>query len=217
MVKYEIMKDALSKDKSIAKRNRKLFKDKGIIAINIMGSPGSGKTTLIKRLLESFKDFKKCGVIEADLATTIDAEALKDYAYDVFQINTSGVCHLTAEMIERAIKQMDIENIDILLIENVGNLVCPSAFDLGEILRVGLISSPEGDDKPAKYPSLFYGLDAVIITKADLLNIMDFNSDRVIDDALRIKSTIKPFIISAKNNKGIKELVDWILEFENKE
>jgi len=214
MVKYEIMKDALSKDKSIARRNRALFKENNIISVNIMGSPGSGKTTLIKSLINEKGDEMNCGVIEADLATTIDAEALMDIAYDVFQINTAGICHLTAEMIERALKSMDIENIDLLFIENVGNLVCPSAYDLGESLRVGLISTPEGDDKPAKYPSLFHGLDAVVITKSDLLNIMKFNPERVFDDAKRIKPGIATFTLSGESGEGIREFIDWIFNVE---
>lgn len=211
MVKYEVMKDALSRDKSIARRNRERFKDNDIIAINIMGSPGSGKTTLIKEILHRINKNYNCGVVEADLATTIDAEKLEDLAFDIFQINTAGVCHLTAQMLERAINRMNLSDMDILFIENVGNLVCPSAFDLGEILRVGLVSTPEGDDKPAKYPSLFHGLDAVVITKVDLIELTDFNLKRVFEDIKKIKSDIKTFSVSAKKEEGLEEFIEWIV------
>ncbi|MGQ9705387.1 MAG: hydrogenase nickel incorporation protein HypB [bacterium] len=211
MVKVEFMRDALGRQKKRTEKIRKFLFEKGVLSLNIMGSPGCGKTTLIESIIKNFHNQIPIAVIEGDLATTIDSKRLEDTGANIFQINTESICHLSPEMIERAISKMDIYDNSILFIENIGNLVCPASFDLGEDLRIVLLSTPEGDDKPIKYPVLFFGADALIITKTDLLRNVTFDIEKVIKSATYIKHDIEIFTFN-KNLKGDAEKIKFWIE-----
>ncbi|NHJ87135.1 MAG: hydrogenase nickel incorporation protein HypB [Asgard group archaeon] len=207
-----VLERVSKKNEQIANEIRLKFKENNIISFNIMGSPGSGKTTLIENTIEILKNKKNIAVIEGDLATTIDAERIREFGVEVLQINTGGMCHLDARLIFDAIERMDLTGIDILFIENVGNLVCPSAHDLGEDYRVILASVPEGPYKPKKYPVIYKDADAVVITKADLLeHFPDFTIEGLFAHAKEIKPDILTFTVSLKGKEHqFKEWIDWV-------
>jgi hydrogenase nickel incorporation protein HypB len=169
MAKLEIKQDMTALNKRLAQENRDLFAAGGIFVINMIGSPGAGKTTLLENILPALKRKWRIAVIEGDLATQNDALRIRQTGVPAVQINTNGACHLDARMISREIAQIDVESIDLLIIENVGNLICPSSFDLGEDMRIVVLSIAEGEDKPSKYPVAFLHADAAVITKTDLL------------------------------------------------
>ncbi len=212
MARYELMRDALGREKQRAERLHDFFAEHRILVLNIMGSPGSGKTTLIEKVIEKLKDDVTISVIEGDLATTVDSERIEKTGADVFQINTGGICHLSPEMVERAIDKMNIRDKSILMIENVGNLVCPASFDLGEDIRMVLVSTPEGDDKPEKYPVMFLGADIFVITKMDLIEMTDFNIDRAIKSVQKIKHNTEIFTFSRDSNEDAKRISTWLKE-----
>lgn len=201
----------------IAHENRELFKKHNVLCINIMGSPGGGKTTLIEKTIETLHGKKQFAVIEGDLATTIDAERIEALGVDVLQINTGGMCHLDAPLIRNALGKMDLTNIDILFIENVGNLVCPSSHDLGEDYRVIIASVPEGPHKPKKYPVIYKDADVVVITKTDLLeHFPDFSCEVLFNHAKEIKPDIKTFEVALKRNIKLDEWIDWVATAKRK-
>jgi hydrogenase nickel incorporation protein HypB len=169
MAKLEIKQDITALNRRLAQENRDLFAARGIFVVNLIGSPGAGKTTLLENILPVLKRKWRVMVIEGDLATQNDALRIRQTGVPAVQINTNGACHLDARMISREIAQMDLEKIDLLIIENVGNLICPSSFDLGEDMRVVVLSIAEGEDKPSKYPVAFLHADAAVITKTDLV------------------------------------------------
>ncbi len=196
------------------KEIREILKKNNVVCFNIMGSPGCGKTTFIENTILKLKDKKKIAVIEGDLATTIDAERIRDLGVDVFQINTGAMCHLDARLIREVLIKMDLSDVDILLIENVGNLVCPSAHDLGEDYRIILASVPEGPHKPKKYPVIYKEADVVVITKIDLLeHFPDFSVEGLFDHAKEIKPDIITFQVALKGKEIIMD--DWIQWLEN--
>lgn len=200
-------------NEEIAQENRQTFRDHNIVCINIMGSPGCGKTTLIEKTIEKLKGKKRIAVIEGDLATTIDAERIRELGVEVLQINTGGMCHLDAPLIRNALKNIDLKDVDILFIENVGNLVCPSAHDLGEDYRVIIASVPEGPHKPKKYPVIYKDADVVVITKTDLLeHFPDFSIETLFGHAVEIKPDIVKIQVALK---GKVEIEDWITWLEN--
>jgi len=212
MVRIEIMRDALGREKERAERIRNILSDSGVLSINIMGSPGCGKTTIIESIIGSIRGLIPIEVIEGDLVSDIDSKRLEKIGANVLQINTESICHLSPEMIERAISKMNIENNSILIIENIGNLVCPASFDLGEDVRIVLISTPEGDDKPSKYPVLFLGADAFIITKTDLLDRVTFDIQKAIKSAFTIKPDLKIFTFSKDSEVDSNKISSWIKE-----
>ncbi len=198
-------------NEQIADENRALLRANNLICINIMGSPGGGKTTLIENTIIKLQGKKKIAVIEGDLATTIDAERIMALGVDVLQINTGGMCHLDAPLIRNALKKMDLSDIDILFIENVGNLVCPSSHDLGEDYRVIIASVPEGPHKPKKYPVIYKDADVVVITKADLLEYFpDFTEKILFDHAKEIQPEILTFTVALKRNESMDEWINWV-------
>lgn len=216
MKQVEIKKDILSAYEMIAQENRKLFKKKGTLVLNLMSSPGAGKTTLLERTIELLKDTFSLGVIEGDIATSYDAERIRAHGVKVVQINTGGACHLESSMIKNTMAEFDIERLDILIIENVGNLVCPAEFDLGEDIKIMILSVTEGEDKPLKYPLMFRLSKALIINKVDLLPYIDCSIDRIVRDARSINSDLRIFKISCTKKTGLNAWKEWLQEGINK-
>ena len=209
-VKIEVMKNILSENDKIAEENRKLFNDKKIFVINLMGSPGSGKTSLLELTLAKLKDEIKIAVIEGDLFTAKDAERIENHNVPVVQINTAGGCHLDAAMVKRAIESLDLDSLDLIIVENVGNLVCPAEFDVGENCKVVVLSITEGDDKPLKYPLIFKESAVTILNKIDLLKFTNFNLNSAREDLTTIHPNIKIIETSCTNSNGIEEWCNWI-------
>jgi len=213
MKKQEVMilEDLLGSNKKIAGDIRKKLSDKGILAINLLSSPGAGKTSLLERLAEILSPDYKMAVIEGDIETERDAERIRAKGIQAWQISTGGACHLDAKMIGKMFSKIP-SDLDFLFIENVGNLVCPASFDLGENIRCVLLSIPEGDDKPKKYPKAFITSNVLIISKTDLLNKLPFNIDRAVQEGLDMNPKLKVFKTSAAQNTGIKKLADFLIE-----
>jgi hydrogenase nickel incorporation protein HypB len=213
MKKINVEKKILSQNEKYALENIMFLAEQKKLCFNMISSPGSGKTTILTRTINDLKDRIKVGVIEGDIQTDIDAERIKATGAPAVQINTEGACHLSATQISTALKQLPITDLDLILIENVGNLVCPSAFELGETGKIVVLSVAEGDDKPAKYPAIFAKSKALLINKIDLLDggHVEFNMDRAKSDARRLNKTIEIFPISAKTGAGMSDWYDWLL------
>ncbi len=207
-----IEQDALQQNKLRAERNRGYFEAKKLLALNLVSSPGSGKTSLLEKTIKALKEKTNIFVIEGDQQTMNDASRIDAAGAPVVQINTGNGCHLDAEMVNKALKKLDIKGEGILMIENVGNLVCPSLFDLGETQRVVVISVTEGDDKPLKYPTMFETSDICIINKTDLLPYVDFDVERSKEYALRVNPSLKFFELSVKTGEGMKPWLDFLVE-----
>ena len=205
-------KRILDANDRIAQENRELLAEAGIFTVNIIGSPGAGKTTILESLLPRFERDFKTVVIQGDMATCNDSKRMEGVGVPSIQINTDSGCHLAANMVASAIKKLDLRNMDMLIIENVGNLICPAGFDLGENLRFIVLSVPEGDDKVEKYPSTFRTADAVILNKTDLIPYTDFDVSRVVSDLARIVPDAHLFEVSARTENGINHLAQWIIE-----
>jgi hydrogenase nickel incorporation protein HypB len=200
----------LAKNDRLAERNRGFFQARGLLVLNVLSSPGSGKTTLLRETLRSLK--AKAGVIVGDLATDNDAQQLRQTGAPVVQITTGTVCHLEAEMVTRAVKQLDLNGLEVLLIENVGNLVCPASYDLGEAMRVVLLSVTEGEDKPLKYPPMFQAADVVIISKIDLAKACAWNREAVLANIRRIASNARIFELSSKTGEGMDAWREFLVQ-----
>ncbi len=211
---YQVIKvkeNILEENSQRADSLRKLLKDKGIYFINVMASPGSGKTTLLINLINRLKNNFNIGVMEADIDGEVDAERISERTgVRAIQIHTSGACHLTAQMVHDAINQFDIEGLDLLFLENVGNLVCPAEFDTGSNINMMLLSVPEGDDKPLKYPLMFEVSDIAVITKIDTAEIFDFDFNRCEQNIHKRNRNAKVFKISALEDQGVEELSAYI-------
>lgn len=204
-----VEKDILQKNNLLAERNRGYFEAKSIFSINLMSSPGSGKTTFLEKLISDMKDDNNFYVIEGDQQTSRDAERIQKTGTPVIQVNTGNGCHLDAAMVNKALKKLQPSENSFLLIENVGNLVCPSLFDLGESKRIVIISVTEGDDKPAKYPSIFDSADICIINKIDLLPYVDFDIKKCKNYGLQVNHHLEFFEISAKTGEGMEDIIIW--------
>ncbi len=209
----EIERAILSTNEALAQKNRQHFRRLGAKVINLISAPGSGKTSLLEATVEALAQEIPLAIIEGDPETEKDAERLRRKGVPVAAVTTGGACHLDARMIHRACHQLEPHRPRLIFIENVGNLVCPAAFDLGEDLRVILVSVPEGPDKPEKYPAAFLKAQAFCITKADLLPYFDFDPQEVIDSARKIKPDLKAFILSVKNGQGLSDWFTFIREF----
>ncbi len=210
-MEIKVLKDILSANEQIAERNRQLLDSKGVFAVNLMSSPGAGKTSLILETIKGLKGETRIGVIEGDLSSSIDAETIGKEGIPVIQINTGGGCHLDANMIANALSNMPLQDIELLFIENVGNLVCPAQFALGEHKKVLISSIPEGDDKPFKYPLMFHKVDAVLINKIDLLPYLNFDTRAFSQAVSGINEKVKLFQISCATGQGIQEWLSWLL------
>lgn len=206
------MKNILGMNDEIAAQNRKLFAERGVVVMNLMGSPGSGKTTLLEQTLTRLADKIKIAVIEGDLFTAKDAERIERAGVDVIQINTAGGCHLDAPMIQKACTSLDLGATDLLIVENVGNLVCPAEFDIGENFKAVVLSITEGDDKPLKYPLIFKESAATVLNKIDLLPFTNFNLQAAREDLTTLHPSIKIFETSCTNGAGLDAWTAWLLE-----
>ena len=205
-----IERKVLEKNDEIARLNRALFEQHGIFAVNFVSSPGSGKTSLLERTLEHLSGRLKMAVIEGDVQTDLDARRVARYNVPVVQIVTNGGCHLEAKLVYDALARINLENIDIFVIENVGNLVCPANYDLGEAMKVVVMSTTEGEDKPLKYPAMFRNASVLLINKIDLLPYIDCNMDTLRQNALQINPSLITFETSCTSQAGIPEWCDWL-------
>lgn len=205
-----IEEDILSKNSQLAEFNRALFKEKGIFVLNLVSSPGSGKTTLLERTLRELSQNIRCAVIEGDQQTDNDAQRIAATGIPVHQINTGAGCHLDAKMIMDGCSAFDLDNLNLMLIENVGNLVCPAAFDLGEHHKVAVLSITEGEDKPIKYPQMFHNSSVMLLNKIDLLPYLDFDIEKCKEYALRVNPDIIIFEVSAKSGEGMAAWYEWL-------
>lgn len=212
MKKIDIGKKILIENEKHAFENILFLSERKKLCLNMISSPGSGKTTILVRTISDLKGKIKVGVIEGDIQTDIDAERIRATEAPAIQINTEGACHLSAPQISRALKQLPVEDLDLILIENVGNLVCPSAFELGEAGKIVVLSVAEGDDKPVKYPAIFAKSKALLINKIDLLagGHVDFDLEKVKADARKLNKDIKIFPISAKTGEGMDDWYEWL-------
>jgi hydrogenase nickel incorporation protein HypB len=208
----EVLRNLLQANDHEAAHNRHHFDAHRVLAVNLMSSPGAGKTTLLEQTIENLAGDLNIGVIEGDLETENDARRIREKGVPAVQISTGTACHLDAHMIHSALHEMDLDELDVVFIENVGNLVCPASFDLGQHLNVTLLSSPEGDDKPAKYPVMFRAADLMLITKADLVDLLgDFDPARA-ERYLRELANPAPVIrLSARSGEGMPDWVDWLV------
>ena len=195
----------------VAEGIRKKMTEKDILLLNITSSPGSGKTTLLQETVKRIGDQVNIKILVGDLETERDADRLKSVGADALQIVTGGICHLEAQMVWQAMENVELDGVDLLIIENVGNLVCPAAFDLGEDYRVTLIATTEGDDKPKKYPRMFLTSEMMVVSKADLLPYLPFSVDAVIADARDINPDIEVLQVSSTNGEGIDTWCEWLL------
>lgn len=209
-----VIENILSANDEIASQNRAKLDKANVFALNIMASPGAGKTSVIEATINALRDTVRIAVIEGDLASSIDAERIQELGIEAIQINTGGNCHLEAQMLQSAIAQLDCDAIDLLLVENVGNLVCPSAWQLGTHKNVLIASVPEGDDKPYKYPTMYRGVDALILNKIDLLPYIDFDMDyfkqgvKLLNERL---TDLTIFDVSCRTTEGFEDWFKWVM------
>ena len=210
-MKVQVVEDILSANDQIALENRRLFDEKGVFVLNIMAAPGAGKTSLIECTIEALRDRAHVGMIDGDVASTIDADRVARLGVPAVQINTGGACHLDANMTAAALPRLPLDEIDLLVIENVGNLICPTGFGLGEHLKVMIASTPEGDDKPYKYPGMFSAVDVLLLNKVDLLPLLDFDMDYFRRGVDVLNPDIAFFPLSCKTKEGVQEWIEWLL------
>ena len=210
-MKVKVVTNILEANDRIAAENRKMFVEAGVFVMNMMSGPGAGKTSLLERTIELLKDTVRIGVIEGDIAGADDAERIDRLGIPVVQINTGGGCHLDANMITGVLEDLPpLKELDLLIIENVGNLVCPAEFKLGEDMKVMLLSLAEGHDKPLKYPQMFQESSALVINKIDLLPYLDADIGKIRKDSLSLNPKLKIFEVSCKTGQGITEWTDWV-------
>jgi len=208
--KIAVETDILAKNNRFAAENRAMFSEKGVFALNLVSSPGSGKTTILERSLLDLSQQFRFAVIEGDQQTDNDARRIAATGVPVRQINTGAGCHLDAHMVGHALEELPVHDLDILFIENVGNLVCPAAFDLGEHHKVVVLSVTEGEDKPLKYPQMFHAADVMLLNKIDLLPHLDFDLEKCLEMARRVSPGIRIFQLSAKSGAGMAEWYQWL-------
>jgi len=206
-----VVEKILSANDQIALENRKLLDEHGILAVNVMASPGAGKTSLILRSVEALRSHRRVGVIEGDIAGRVDADKVAETGTPVVQINTGGGCHLDAPQVQSALAQLPLDEIDLLFIENVGNLVCPTGFALGEHVNMMIANVPEGHDKPLKYPGMFTVVDALVLNKIDLMPYLDFDPEAFRTAFRALNAEAPLFEVSCKTGEGIEAWVAWLL------
>lgn len=212
MIKIPVIKNILNANDQVAAENSATFAEKGVYALNLMASPGAGKTTFILSTVERLPATTRPGVIEGDLASSIDADKIAARNIPVVQINTGGGCHLDAPMVRSALPELPLEQIDLLFIENVGNLVCPASFALGSRLNVVIASVPEGHDKPYKYPSMFTVADVVILNKSDMIEVFEFDVAYFKRGIEMLNANAPLFVLSCKTGAGVEAWVTWLMD-----
>ena len=211
MSEIKVVRNILQTNDDITAKNRKLLDEKGIYVINLMSSPGSGKTSLLERIIAKLKNDINIAVIEGDIYTTKDAERIEAQGVPVIQINTGGACHLDAEMIKGALNALTLDKLDLLVIENVGNLVCPAEFEIGEDIKIAVLSTTEGNDKPLKYPLMFEKSGVVILNKIDLIDYTDFDKEEFYRDIKSLNAKADTFETSCVKDQGIDEICSWLM------
>ncbi|MBP7231623.1 MAG: hydrogenase nickel incorporation protein HypB [Syntrophaceae bacterium] len=209
-MKVTVVKNVLDANNRIAEENRTLFDEHKIFVINLMSSPGAGKTSLVERTITALCDKYRIAVIEGDIQDTFDADRIARLDIPVVQINTGGACHIDGNMIRETFPSFDLGKIDLLIVENVGNLVCPAEFKVGENIKVMLLSTPEGADKPAKYPLMFQESAALLINKMDLMPYVDFDLEKARRDALALNKNLNIFEVSCKTESGLGNWMNWL-------
>jgi len=212
-MEIKVIRKVLDVNNTMAEQNRKIFAEKEVFVLNVMSSPGSGKTTTLEKTMSYITPEIKSAIIVGDICTTNDADRLAATGVSVVQINTDefgGDCHLAAHVVEKAAGNLDLDAIDLLIVENIGNLVCPAEFDIGEDARVVVLSVTEGEDKPVKYPLMFRVCDAAILNKIDLLPYLDYNREEVLNNIKQVHSEMPVFELSAKTEEGFSPWIDWL-------
>ena len=213
-VKKVVLENVLDANDTLARANRDVFDRAGTYTINMMSSPGAGKTALLERTLERLRGKLRLGVLEGDVQTTLDADRLARFHIPLVQVNTDpgfgGECHLDANMVRSGLGELPLDDIDILIIENVGNLVCPAEFRVGEDVRVMVYSVTEGEEKPLKYPLMFRSADLVLVNKVDLLEHLDFNLELFLGNLDAVNPGVRPILTSARTSQGVDEWCDWL-------
>ena len=208
----DLKQPILAKNDSIARELRERFADNGVFVLDLLASPGSGKTSTILATIDALRDEFNIAVIEGDIASSVDAEKIKAQGTAAVQINTGGACHLESAMIRRAVDVLDLDRLDLIIIENVGNLVCPTDFDLGENMKAMILSVPEGHDKPLKYPGVFQVSDAVILNKADTMPVFDFEEEAFNASVRQLNPQAPIFKMSATKGDGVSEWAEWLAD-----
>jgi len=209
-MRVSVIKNFLEANQRIAEENRKKFEENGLLVINLMSSPGAGKTTLLEKTIRLLKDRYRVGVVEGDIQSTYDAERIEQTGVPVVQINTGGACHLDSNMVQEALKNLEIRNLDVLFIENVGNLICPAENQLGEHFKAMILSVTEGDDKPLKYPLMFQESRVLVINKIDLLPFCDCNVGLIKERAKEINPDLTIFSVSCRSGEGLDCWIKWL-------
>jgi len=210
MPRVESQQKVLNENARIAGELRERYREHGVLCLNLVSSPGSGKTTLLERTLELLPRSERVAVLTGDIQTENDAQRLRRFGFPVKQITTGGTCHLDARMIERHLEDWPLENIDLLLVENVGNLVCPSSYDLGEDAKVVVLSVTEGEDKPLKYPSMFFKSELMVLNKIDLLRYVPFDVNTAIENARKVHPGMQVVQVSCMTGEGLEDWAGWL-------
>ena len=209
-MEIDLSRPVLARNDALARGNRLRLAEHGVFALDVLASPGAGKTTTILATIAAMRDRYRIAVIEGDVASKVDAEKVKEHGIPAVQINTGGACHLEADMVSRALDALPLSELDLVIVENVGNLVCPTEFDLGQGARVVILSVPEGDDKPLKYPGIFAMAEAVLLNKYDTRPMFDFDEDAFRASVARLNGAAPIFPMSAKTGEGVEAWVDWL-------
>jgi hydrogenase nickel incorporation protein HypB len=216
MSRVEVEKKVLNENQILAEQLRERYRQQGILCVNLISAPGSGKTLLLEKTLERMDQGTRVAVLTGDLQTENDAQRLAKFGFPVKQIVTGGTCHLDARMVEKHLADWNLENIELLIVENVGNLVCPSSYDLGEDAKIVLLSTTEGEDKPLKYPSIFFKSELMILTKIDLLPYVPFKSDVAKENARRVHPQMEILEVSSTTGEGLDAWMNWITARQRK-
>lgn len=217
MAHIDLETKILRKNDELAEQNRALLDEKGVYMVNVLASPGSGKTSTIVATINALRDRFNIAVIEGDLASDVDSQTIKNMGIPAVQINTGGSCHLESDMLRRALEVIDLDDTDLIFIENVGNLVCPADFYLGENIKMMILSVPEGDDKPLKYPGMFQVADVVLLNKVDVMPAFTFDKDTFDEHLNRLNPAAPSFAIAATTGEGVDEWADWLsAQIENR-
>jgi hydrogenase nickel incorporation protein HypB len=211
-MKIPVVRNILEANEGLAEKNKSIFKQNNLLVLNLMSSPGAGKTTLLECTIDALKDKISIGVIEGDIQTTNDAERIAKKGVAAVQINTEGACHLDSKMISLALKELELSSLDLLIVENVGNLVCPAEFEVGEDYKIMLLSVTEGDDKPLKYPLMFSKSSVLLINKTDLLPYVDASVEKIRNYSSGINPNLDIYEVSCRNKSGLDCWFDWILQ-----